>query len=110
VSYDSKDVPVLHYRPKPDSDWQPVPASLAGYSIDALYFDKDHNIAYAKISDKREPTRFYRIDFGAATRELLQGRDDVDIGSVLTGGYEKTPFGVHYSADKPSIRYFDNTS
>lgn len=110
VSRDKSDNPVLHYRPTKGADWLPVPGTLAGYTMGPLIFDKDNNTAYAEISDKREPTKFYRLDFAAGTRTLLQGRDDADIGRMLIGGYAGVPFGITYQADKPTIRYFDTNS
>jgi dipeptidyl aminopeptidase/acylaminoacyl peptidase len=110
ITADANDNPVLHYRPTPTSDWQPVPKALAGYTFDGLSFEKNNNIAYGTISDKREPSKFYRVDFAAGTRTLLQGRDDVSVSGLLYAGYYGTPFAVSYDADKPSIRYLDNTS
>lgn len=110
VSSDKDDEPVLHYRPTPDSDWVPVPAALAGYTMGSLVFDKDNNTAYAEISDKREPSKYYKLDFAAGTRTLLQGRDDAEVGRVLIGGYAGVPFGITYTSDKPTIRYFDANS
>lgn len=110
TSLDKEDEPVLHYRPTPDSDWQPVPATLAGYTMGSLAFDKDNNTAYAEISDKREPTQYYRVDFAKGTRERLIGREDASIGKILYGGYNDVPFGITYDSDKPTIRYLDNNS
>lgn len=110
VTSDENDNPVLYYRPTPSSDWQPVPKSLAGFTMSGVSFEKNNNIAYVSISDNREPTKLYRVDFAAGTRKLLQGRDDVSISGRLYAGYYGTPFAVTYNADKPSVRYLDSAS
>lgn len=110
VTEDVNANPELAYRPTPDSDWKPVPKAIAGYSLEGLYFDKDNNTAYGRVSDNREGAKLYRIDFAAGTRTLLQGRDDVALSGVLLAGYRGAPFGVTYMADKPGVRYLDNTS
>lgn len=110
VTSDLEYNPEMSYRPTPESDWKPVPASLAGYSMSGVVFEQDNNTAYALISDKQEPAKLYRVDFAAGTRTLLQGRDDVAITGYLMGGFHGVPFAVYSDADKPSIRYLDNTS
>lgn len=110
ITYDKQDIPVLFYRPSQDSDWKPVPKNLAGYNMSAFGFEADNNTAYAMITDKGEPYKLYKVDFAAGKRTLLQGRDDVDVAGVLSAGFRGVPFGVTYNADKPGVRYFDNTS
>lgn len=110
VTRDDQDEPVLHYRPTPGADWQPVPASLAGYMMYGLSFDKDNNTAYALVSDQKEPAQLFRIDFSAGTRNLLIGRDDAAVSRLLYAGHDGVPFGVIFDSDRPSIRYLDNTS
>lgn len=68
TSRDDEGKPQGLYRPKPDADWQPVPKSLAGYTIDVLAFEADHNTAWAEISDSGEPAMLYRIDVAKGKR------------------------------------------
>jgi len=110
MTRDKQDNPVLFYRPSQDSDWKPVPKELAGYNMSTFGFEKDNNTAYGLITDKGEPHKLYKLDLAAGTRTLLQGRDDVNVSDVLRAGYRGVPFGVTYDADKPGVRYFDNTS
>lgn len=110
ITTDKNDNPVLHYRPRTDSDWLPVPKSLAGYSMDILHVAPDNNTAYATITDGGEPTRLYKIDLASGTRTLLAGRDDQSISRVLYAGHNGAPFGVIYDEGKPAVEYFDNAS
>jgi dipeptidyl aminopeptidase/acylaminoacyl peptidase len=110
ITRDARDEPVLHYRPTPGADWQPVPAAMAGYTMYGLSFDTDNNTAYALVSDKREPAQLFRIDFATGSRNLLIGRDDAAVSRLLYAGYDGVPFGVIFDSDKPSIRYVDNGS
>jgi len=110
ISYDDNSDPVLHYRRVPGAEWQPVPAAMAGYSMVSLTFDKDNNTAYAEISDKREPSKFYKLDFAAGTRKLLDGREDSDVGNLMIGGFAGVPFGITYNSSKLAVRYFDANS
>jgi dipeptidyl aminopeptidase/acylaminoacyl peptidase len=102
--------PRISYRPTPASPWLPLPKSLAGHAIEGGVFAEDNNTLYARVSDKGEATQLYKLDLAAGTRNRIVGRDDVDIGSILTGGHADTPFGLTFSAHKPSVQYFDNTS
>jgi len=102
--------PVMHYRPGADDSWLPVPASLAGYSMDSLRFDGDNDTAYALVSDRQEPAQLYRLSFSKATRTLLIGREDVAVSRLLAAGPNDIPFGVVFDSDKPSVRYVDQGS
>jgi len=102
--------PRMSYRPTPTSPWTPLPKSLAGHAIEGGAFAQDNNTLYARVSDNGEATQLYKLDLAAGTRTKVIGRDDVDIGSILTGGYAETPFGVTFSAHKPSVQYFDPAS
>ena len=110
VGYDINDDPVVQYRPTPASDWQPLPRTLAGYSLEPLRFAVDDNLLYALVSDHREPERLYRIDLSAGTRSLLAGRADMDISDVLFEGHDGAPFAVSYDAGKPTVDYIDEAS
>ncbi|QDA56572.1 S9 family peptidase [Thermomonas aquatica] len=110
ISNDNDD-PVLMYRPDAGSkDWQPVPKSLAGYSMSLLYVEPDDNTAYATITDKGEPTQLYKIDLAKATRVRLAGRDEESIARVLYSGHDGAPFAVIYDEAKPSVQYLDPAS
>jgi dipeptidyl aminopeptidase/acylaminoacyl peptidase len=112
VAYSSLDdgTPKMSYRPTPTSAWTPLPKSIAAYSVEGGVFAQDNNTLYARVADKREPTQLYKIDITAGTREKILGRDDVEVGAILTGGHADLPFGITYRAFKPSVQYFDNTS
>jgi dipeptidyl aminopeptidase/acylaminoacyl peptidase len=102
--------PKMSYRPAPTSPWQPLPPTLAGYEITGGVFAKDNNTFYAHVSDKGEPTQLYKLDLQAGTRTKLIGQQDVETGSILTGGHDHVPFGVTFTAHKPSVQYFDTAS
>ena len=110
TTYDGNDNPVLMYRPGSGDDWQPVPKTLAGYSMDLLRVEPDGNTAYATITDKGEPTQLYKVDLAKASRVRLAGRNDLAISTVLYAGRGGTPFGVIYEGAKPSVEYFDPAS
>ena len=110
TTWDINDDPVLHYRKDSGSEWQPMPKSLAGYTVGATWFASDNNSVLAVISDHGEPSQLYRLDMVAGTREKLIGRDDVGITSLMYEGYDGPPFAVVYDADKPSIQYLDPKS
>ncbi|MET0581550.1 MAG: prolyl oligopeptidase family serine peptidase [Pseudoxanthomonas sp.] len=102
--------PLLHYRPGNDEAWQPVPASLAGYSMDSVRFDRDNDTAYALISDQKEPAQLYRLVFSTGARTLLIGREDAEVARLLATGPNDIPFGVVFDSDKPTVRYVDQNS
>jgi len=102
--------PKMQYRATPTSPWQPLPASLAGHAINGGVFAEDNNIMYAMASDKGEATQLYKLDLAAGTRTKMFGRDDMDVGSILTAGRKEVPFGITYTTHKPSVQYFDNTN
>lgn len=107
VTTDDNDDPVLAYRPTPASAWQPVPKSLAGYSMSLRHVERDDNTAYALIVDKDEPAQLYRVDLAKGTRERIAGRPDVDIAGLLYAGHDGAPYGVVYDEEKPTVQYFD---
>ena len=102
--------PKIFYRPTPTSAWTPLAASLAGYEIVGGVFAEDNNTMYARVSDKGEATQLYKLDLAAGTRTKVIGRDDVEVGTILTGGRKDVPFGVMFTAHKPSVQYFDSAS
>jgi dipeptidyl aminopeptidase/acylaminoacyl peptidase len=102
--------PKMSYRPTQAAAWQPVPASLAAYTIAGGVFAEDNNMLYARVSDKGEATQLYRLDLASGTRTKLVGRDDVDVGTIMTAGRKDVPFGVAYTTHKPSVEYFDAAS
>ncbi|GAA5080279.1 alpha/beta hydrolase family protein [Lysobacter panacisoli] len=102
--------PILAYRPRPADDWKPVPAKVAGYSMQLLHVADDDDTALALISDKGEPAQLYRLSLANGTRERVAGRDDMDVAGVLYGGYRGAPFGVLFNAGKPSVQYLDPKS
>lgn len=110
VSLDADDRPTLRYRPARTDDWQPMPEALAGFVVDGGVFDDDGNTLYATVSDAGEPSRLYRMDLAAGTRELLVGRDDVEIAYLLRGGRNGIPFAVGYDASGPKLEYVDPAS
>ena len=110
VGLDENDNPETHYRPTPTAAWQPLPKTLAGYSLSPERFAPDDNVLYALVSDHREPARLYRIDLAAGTRELMAGRNDVEISRVLYSGSRGAPFAVAYGGSKPMVDYVDKTS
>lgn len=110
VGSDGNDRPWTQYRPTADADWQPLPGSLAGYSLEPLHFAPDNNTLYALVSDDMEPKQLYRIDLAAGTRTRLAGRDDMAVAGVLWEGRQGKPFGVSFDAGKPTIVYFDEIS
>jgi len=103
-------MPVMHYRPAGDDAWQPMPANLAGYSMQSLRFDTDNDTAYALVSDQQEPAQLYRLVFSTGKRTLVIGRDDVAVGRLLAPGPDDIPFGVVFDSDKPAVRYVDQGS
>jgi dipeptidyl aminopeptidase/acylaminoacyl peptidase len=107
---DDDDEPVLHYRPAADSQWQPMPKSLAGRSVGTTWFAPDNNTVYAVVSDHGEPGQLYKLDLAAGSRSKLAGRDDVDIAYLMYEGYDGPPFAVVYDAQAPSIQYLDPKS
>ncbi len=104
------DQPVLQYRPTADSEWKPMPKSLAGRTVGRTWFAPDNNTVYAVVSDHGEPGQLYKLDLAAGTRQKLLGRDDVEISGFMYEGYGGAPFAVIYDADKPSIQYLDQKS
>lgn len=110
VTIDDNDDPVLFYRPKPESEWTPVPKSLAGYSMGITHVATDNNTAYAVITDKDEPAQLYKVDLANGTRVRLAGRDDMELGRIMYAGHDGAPYGVAYDAGKPSIVYLDPAS
>ncbi|MEF9978873.1 MAG: prolyl oligopeptidase family serine peptidase [Thermomonas sp.] len=102
--------PKISYRPTATSAWKPLPKSIAGYEIAGGVFAADNNILYGLVSDDGGPTQLYRIDVAAGTRTKLQGREDVEVGSIMTAGRERVPFAIAYTATAPSIQYLDPTS
>ncbi len=103
-------MPKMSYRPTPGSAWLPLPASLAGYEITGGVFAADNNTLFAHVSDKGEPTQLFKLDLKAGTRTKLLGLDNIETGSILTGGRAGVPFGVTFTAHKPSVQYFDPAS
>ena len=110
TTYDGNDNPVLTYRPGNGDDWQPVPKSLAGYSMELLRVENDGNTAYATITDDGEPSQLYKVDLAKGSRTRLAGRDDLSISTVLYGGRGGMPFGVIYEGARPSVQYLDPSS
>jgi dipeptidyl aminopeptidase/acylaminoacyl peptidase len=110
VSRDENDNPVIRYRPTADAKWQPLPGSLAGYSLSPLRFSEEPDVMYALVSDHGEPEQLYRVDLAAGTRTLLAGRDDMEIARVLYEGSRGAPYGVFYDAGKPTVDYIDTAS
>lgn len=110
VMHDLDGNPILAYKPDPAGGWQPVPPSLAGYSMQLLRFDKDNTNAYALIADAGEPARLYRVDLAKGTRVRLAGRDDMAIAEVMMEGRDGPPFGVRFDAAKPVVEYLDPAS
>lgn len=108
--YDLDDNPVQSYRPRPEDDWQPLPRTLAGYSMRILRMEPDHNTAYALIADAGEPAQLYKVDMAKATRVRLAGRDDMAIAEVMMAGRNGPPFGVRFNAGKPTVEYLDPAS
>lgn len=110
ITSDGNDNPVMMYRPGAGTAWQPVPKSMAGYSLDLKYVEKDDNTAYAVIVDKGEPGQLYKLDLAKGTRVRLAGRDDQEISRILYAGHDGAPFGVIFDSAKPSIQYLDPSS
>ncbi|MBK6728057.1 MAG: S9 family peptidase [Xanthomonadales bacterium] len=102
--------PEMIYRPTADADWRPVPKALAGNVMTVLAFERDNNIAWAEISDAGEASSLYRVDFGKGSREKVYGRADMDVGSVLYGGFDGVPFAILYEEGKPAVQYLDPKS
>jgi len=107
ITRGDNDDPVLMYRPDAGNEWKPVPKTLAGYDMKLVYVEPDNNTGYARITDKGEPEQLYRVDLAKGSRELLAGRNDVDIAGLLYAGHDNKPFGVIYDAAKPSVQYLD---
>ena len=110
LTYDDNGDPILRYRPRPNSAWEPVPKALAGYSMWINHVDKDDNTAYAMIVDQDEPGQLYKVDLAAGTRVRLAGRDDMEISRILYAGHDGAPFGVIFDEGKPSVQYLDPSS
>ena len=110
VSRDANDNPLMRYRPTADAAWQPLPRTMAGYSLSPLRFSDQPDVMFALVSDKGEPERLYRLDLAAGTRTLLAGRADMEIARVLYEGSRGAPFGVFFDAGKPAIEYIDKAS
>jgi dipeptidyl aminopeptidase/acylaminoacyl peptidase len=102
---DDNDEPVLHYRKAKGGAWEPLPESIAGRQIYGTRWEPDNNTLYALVSDGLEPAQAYRIHLAAGTRTKLAGRPDVEVAGWLEEGRNGTPFGVYFTADKPSIQY-----
>ncbi len=102
--------PILRYRPTADSEWLPVPATLAGRDMSVLTFAKDNNIAYAEISDKGEPEVLYKVDFSKGTREKVLDRGEYDTGGITYAGFDPQPFAIVSYLPKLSIQYLDTDS
>jgi len=102
--------PRISYRPTQQSPWQPLAKSLAGYEIANGVFAEDNNTLYAEVSDTGEATQLYKLDVAAGTRTKLLGRDDINVGTIMTAGWNQVPFGITYSGYKPSVQYLDPAS
>lgn len=107
---DDNSDPVMAYRPTPDSTWQPVPESLAGYSMHFVHVEADDNTAWATITDDGEPAQLFKVDLANGTREHVTGRQDVTISGLMYAGHDGPPFAVMYNEDKPTVQYLDTAS
>lgn len=102
--------PKMSYRVNASSEWQPLPSALAGHSIEGGVFAEDNNTMYARVSDKGEASQLYKLDLSTGTRTKVFGRDDQDVGSIMTAGYKQIPIGITYTTHKPSVQYLDNNN
>jgi dipeptidyl aminopeptidase/acylaminoacyl peptidase len=110
IGVDENDDPRIQYRPTGESEWQPLPPALAGYSLQPMRIAPDNNLLWALASDHKEPAQLYEIDLRAGTRRHLAGRADVAVARVFFQGYYGAPFGALFDAGKPGIEYIDKTS
>jgi len=110
VTLDDKDLPHVFYRPTPESELVPMPASLAGYEVYDGWFESDNNIAYLEVSDDGEPSQLYRVDFAKGTRQKVAGKADQDIGAPQIAGRKGAPFAITYDAGRPAVDYVDKES
>ena len=102
--------PILRYRPTPDSDWKPVPASVSARHMHVLAFESDNNTAWALIADQGESLALYRVDFAKGSREQVAALEGHNVGGLLRAGFEKVPFAIVSYLPKISIRYLDTKS
>ncbi len=109
-SLDVKGKPILRYRPTADASWQPIPVSVAGYSMQVWGFAADNNSAWAEISDDGEPEAMYRVDFAKGTREKILAAGNYETGALMFAGFEPEPFAIYSDTPKPAIHYLDNES
>lgn len=110
IRYDLEDRQIVQYRPRPDSEWTPMPASISGTALNVWFFEPGDNIAYASISDKGEAAQLYRMDFSAGTRERLGGQPNQEISDYERAGRFGPPVVIRYAAGKPKIDYLDQKS
>lgn len=110
IRYDLDDKQIVQYRPTPESDWGPMPASISGEALQVWFFDPDNNTVYAEISDKGEPAQLYRLDLSAGTRERIAGQPNQEISSFQRAGRLGPPVIIRYAAGKPKIDYLDPKS
>lgn len=110
VAQNDDDEPVVSYRRTSNEDWAPIPRSLVGYSLSNIDFEADGNQAIANISDKGEPSSWYRIDLAAGTRTPLNYRAGFEAAYVPHAGRNGPPIAVISLAGKPNVQYLDPTS
>lgn len=110
ASVDQQYNPILRYRPTANSEWTPVPESLAGRNMHVLRFARDNNTAWALITDQGKAEVLYKVDFAKGTREKVLALGDYSVGTLLSAGFDGEPFAIYSDAPKPSIQYLDNTS
>ncbi len=109
-TWDDRDEPVMAYRPTPESEWTPMPKSIAGYDIDFARFAQDDNTLYAAVSDAGEASRMYRIDLAKGTRTALPSLEGVAPAYYETAGRNGIPFAVVYNEAEPTVRYLEPQS
>ena len=107
---DLEDKQIAQYRPTPDSEWKPMPASLQGQNINVWFFEPDNNIAYAEVTEHGEPAQLYKVNFSAGTRERIGGQPNQEITGYERAGRLGPPVVLRYSAGKPKIDYLDPAS
>jgi len=101
---------IAQYRPTPDSEWKPMPASLQGQTMQVWFFEPDNNIAYAEVSEHGEPAQLYKVNFSAGTRERAGGQPNQEITGFERAGRLGPPVVLTYNAGKPKVDYLDPAS
>lgn len=99
------------YRPVSGGDWKPLGRYAfgdVGIGFNPYAVDRDLDAVYGFAANEAGFRSLYRMKLdGSGTRELLLGRNDVDIDGVIRIGRNQRVVGASYATDRRQVEYFD---